>query len=165
VINLDHEVTLAMTDRSAPPRSVMTLRQEYFDLEFKEGGKMIHGVFVRMESHIHGPLVEVTHMASNKEAKSILSKIAHCPSAWWYWHWVKNGYTQGAILSLLNSFEVEAADNAHDSTYDPQARTITSMFVGDMTTSGWIRSKRNSEVTYRTTTRMTETALEQRPRL
>jgi hypothetical protein len=34
-------------------------------------------------------------------------------------------------LSLLNSFEAEAADNAHDSTYDPQARTITSMFAGD----------------------------------
>jgi hypothetical protein len=131
VINLDHEVTLAMTDRSAPPRSVTTLRQEYFDLETDEGGKIIHGVFVRMESHIRGPSVEVTHMASNKEAKSILSKIAHCPSAWWYWHWVEKGYTQGAILSLLNSFEAEAADNAHDSTYNPQARTITSMFAGD----------------------------------
>jgi hypothetical protein len=131
VINLDHEVTLAMTDRSAPPRSVTTLRQEYFDLETEEGGKIIHGVFVRIESHIRGPSVEVTHMASNKEAKSILSKIAHCPSAWWYWHWVEKGYTQGAILSLLNSFEAEAADNAHDSTYDPQARTITSMFAGD----------------------------------
>ena len=34
-------------------------------------------------------------------------------------------------MSLLNSFEAEAADNAHDSTYDPQARTITSMFAGD----------------------------------
>jgi hypothetical protein len=34
-------------------------------------------------------------------------------------------------LSLLNSFEAEAADNAHDSTYDPQARTITSMFAGN----------------------------------
>ncbi len=87
--------------------------------------------FVRMESHIRGPSVEVTHMASNKEAKSILLKIAHCPSAWWYLHWVEKGYTQGAILSLLNSFEAEAADNAHDFTYDPQARTITSMFAGD----------------------------------
>jgi hypothetical protein len=131
VINLDHEVTLAMTDRSAPPRSVTTLLQEYFDLETEEGGKIIHGVFVRMESHIRGPSVEVTHMASNKQAKSILSKIAHCPSAWWYWHWVEKGYTKGAILSLLNSFEAEAADNAHDSTYDRQARTITSMFAGD----------------------------------
>jgi len=131
VINLDHEVTLAMTDRSAPPRSVTTLRQEYFDLETEDGGKIIHGVFVRMESQVRGPSVEATHMASNKEAKSILSKIAHCPSAWWYWHWVEKGYTQGAILSLLNSFEAEAADNAHDSTYDPQARTITSMFAGD----------------------------------
>jgi hypothetical protein len=52
VINLDHEVTVAMTDRSAPPRSVTTLRQEYFDLETEEGGKIMHGVFVRMESHI-----------------------------------------------------------------------------------------------------------------
>jgi len=131
VINLDHEVTLAMTDGSAPPRSISTLRQEYFDLESKEGGRIIHGGFVRMESHIRGPSVEVTHMASNKDAKSILSKIAHCPSAWWYWHWVEKGYTQGAIWSLLNSFEAEAADNAHDSTYDPQTRTITSMFAGD----------------------------------
>jgi len=44
---------------------------------------------------------------------------------------VEKGYTQGAISSLLNSFEAEAADNAHDSTYDPQARTITSMFAGN----------------------------------
>ncbi len=34
-------------------------------------------------------------------------------------------------MSLLNSFEAEAADNAHDSMYKLQARTITSMFAGD----------------------------------
>ncbi len=34
-------------------------------------------------------------------------------------------------MSLLNSFEVEAAKNAHNSTYDPQARTVTSMFAGN----------------------------------
>jgi hypothetical protein len=131
VINLDHAVTLAMTDGSAPPRTVSTLRHEYFDLKSKEGGHIIHGVFVRMESQIHGPSIDITHMVSNKEAKSILLKIAHCPSAWWYWHWVKKGYTQGTILSLLNSFEAEATENAHDSTYNPQARTVTSMFAGN----------------------------------
>jgi len=41
------------------------------------------------------------------------------------------GYTQGAILSLLNSFEAETAENAHDSTYGPQTRTVTSMFAGE----------------------------------
>jgi hypothetical protein len=131
VINLDHAVTLAMTDRSVPPRTVSTLRHEYFDLESEEGGNIIHGVFVRMESENRGPSIDITHMVSNKEAKSILTKIAHCPSAWWYWHWVEKGYTQGTISSLLNSFEAEAAENAHDSTYDPQARTVTSMFAGD----------------------------------
>jgi hypothetical protein len=70
-------------------------------------------------------------MVSNKEAKSILTKIAHCPSAWWYRHWVEKGYTQGTIASLLNSFESEAADNAHDSTYNPQEMTVVSMFAGD----------------------------------
>ena len=70
-------------------------------------------------------------MVSNKEAKSILTKIAHCLSAWWYWHWVKKGYTQGTIASLLNSFESEAADNAHDSTYNPQEMTVVSMFAGN----------------------------------
>ncbi len=129
MINLDQAVTLAMTDGSAPPRTVLTLRHEYFDLESKEGGHIIHGVFVRMESQIHGPLIDITHMASNKEAKSILSKIAHCPSAWWYWHWVEKGYTQGTISSLLKSFEAKAAKNAHNSMYNPQARTVTSMFA------------------------------------
>jgi hypothetical protein len=70
-------------------------------------------------------------MVSNKEAKEILTKIAHCPSAWWYWHWVEKGYTQGTIANLLNSFESEAADNAHDSTYDPQEMTVVSMFAGN----------------------------------
>jgi hypothetical protein len=93
--------------------------------------KTVHGVFVRMESENRGPSIDITHMVSNKEAKSILTKIAHCPSAWWYWHWVEKGYTQGAISSLLNSFEAEAAENAHDSTYDLLARTVTSMFAGD----------------------------------
>jgi hypothetical protein len=37
------------------------------------------------------------------------------------------GLQQGTILSLLNSFEAEAAKSAHDSTYNPQARTVTSM--------------------------------------
>jgi hypothetical protein len=58
-------------------------------------------------------------------------KIAHCPSARWYWHWVKKGYTQGTISSLLNSFEAEAAKNVHNSTYNLQARTVTSMFAGN----------------------------------
>jgi hypothetical protein len=58
-------------------------------------------------------------------------KIAHCPSAWWYWHWVEKGYTQGTISSLHNSFEEEAMKNAHDSTYNLQARTVTSMFAGN----------------------------------
>ena len=70
-------------------------------------------------------------MVSNKEAKEILTKIAHCPLAWWYWHWVEKGYTQGTIASLLNSFESEATDNAHDSTYDPQEMTVVSMFAGN----------------------------------
>ncbi len=70
-------------------------------------------------------------MVSNKEAKEILTKIAHCPLAWWYWHWVEKGYTQGFIASLLNSFESEAADNAHGSTYDLQEMTVVSMFAGN----------------------------------
>jgi len=70
-------------------------------------------------------------MVSNKEAKSILTKIAHCPLAWWYWHWVKKGYTQGTIGSLLNSFESDAADDAHDSLYNPQSMSVTSMFASD----------------------------------
>ena len=82
MINLDHSVTLAMTDASSPPLSVTTLLHEYFDLETEEGGTIIHGVFVWMESQTRGPLIDVTHMTSNKEAKSILSNISHCPSAW-----------------------------------------------------------------------------------
>ncbi len=70
-------------------------------------------------------------MVSNKEAKEILTKIAHCPLAWWHWHWVEKGYTKGTIASLLNSFESEAADNAHDFTYDPQEMTVVSMFAGN----------------------------------
>ncbi len=43
------------------------------------------------------------------------------------------GYTQGTIASLLNSFDFEsdAADDAHDSLYDPQSMSVTSMFAGD----------------------------------
>jgi hypothetical protein len=68
---------------------------------------------------------------SNKEAKSILTKIAHRPLAWWYWHWVEKGYTQDTIASLLNNFESDAADNAHNSLYNPQSMAVTSMFAGD----------------------------------
>ena len=46
-------------------------------------------------------------------------------------HWVEKGYPQGTILSLLNSFELDAADNAHDSEYDPSTMTVTSMFAGN----------------------------------
>jgi hypothetical protein len=67
----------------------------------------------------------------NKEANSILTKIAHCSSTWWYWHWVKKVNTQGTIASLLNSFESDAADNAHDFLYNPQSMSVTSMFAGD----------------------------------
>ncbi len=48
-----------------------------------------------------------------------------------YWHWVEKGYTKDTIASLLNNFESDAADNTHDSTYDTQSITITSMFVGN----------------------------------
>jgi hypothetical protein len=81
VINLDHPVTLAMTDGSHPPRSISTLRQEHFDLKSSNNGTIIHRVFVCIKSATWGPLVDTTYMVSNKEAKSILTKIAHCPSA------------------------------------------------------------------------------------
>jgi hypothetical protein len=45
--------------------------------------------------------------------------------------WVEKGYTQGIIASLLNSFKSDAANNTHDSTYDPQSMTVTSIFAGD----------------------------------
>jgi hypothetical protein len=73
-----------MTDGSRPPRSVSTLRQEYFDLKLSDDGTIIHEVFVCIESATQGPSVDTTYMVSNKEAKSILTKITHCPSAWWY---------------------------------------------------------------------------------
>ena len=44
---------------------------------------------------------------------------------------MEKGYTQGTILSILNGFELDAADNAHDSTNDPASMTVTSMFAGD----------------------------------
>jgi hypothetical protein len=85
-----------------------------------------------MDSATCGLLVDITYMCLNKEAKYIHTKIIHCPSAWWYWHWVEKGYTQGTIASLLNSFESDAANIAHDSTYNPQSMTVTSMFAGDV---------------------------------
>jgi hypothetical protein len=132
IINLNHAVTLAMVSGTSPPRSVSMLCHEYFDLEAFKGGHLVHRVFVRMESAICGPSIDITHMVSNKEAKEILTKIAHGPSAWWNWHWVEMGYTQGTIASLLNSFKSEATDNAHDSTYDTQEMTVVSMFAGDV---------------------------------
>jgi hypothetical protein len=83
-----------------------------------------------MKSPTRGPSVDTTYMCANKEEKTMLTNIAHCPSAWWYWHWVEKGYTQGTIASLLNSFESDA-NNAHDSSYDPQNMTVTSIFAGD----------------------------------
>jgi hypothetical protein len=131
IVNLDHTVTLAMNNGAAPPCSVSTLHHEYFDLEASKGGHIIHGIFVQIESAICGPSIDITNMVSIKEAKEILTKIPHCPLAWWYWHWVEKGYTQGTIASLLNSFESEAADNAHDTTYDPQEMMVVSMFAGN----------------------------------
>ncbi len=131
VINLDHPVTLAMTDSSCPPRGVSTLHHKYFDLKSSDNGNIIHGIFVRIKSVTHGPSVDTTYMVSNKEAKSIFTKISHSPLAWWYWHWVEKEYTHGTIGSLLNSFESDATDNAHDSLYNPQSMSVTSMFAGD----------------------------------
>jgi hypothetical protein len=118
IINLDHPVALAMADSFHPAHSVSTLRHKYFDLKTSDNGNIIHGIFVRIKSATRSPSVDTTYMVSNKEAKSILTKIAHCPLAWWYWHWAEKGYTQGTIASLLNSFESDAADNAHDSLYN-----------------------------------------------
>ena len=109
------------------------LCQEYLDLKVSNDGTIINNVFVRIKSAPQGPsLMDLTYVVINKKAKSILTKVGHCPSAWWYWYWVEKGYTQqGTILSLLNSFELDAADNAHDSVYDPATMTMTSMFAGD----------------------------------
>jgi hypothetical protein len=131
IINLNHPVTLAMTDGFHPPHGVSTLRHKYFDLKSSEDGNIIHGVFVCIESATRGPSVDTTYMCSNKEVKAILTKIAHCPYAWRYWHWVEKEYSQGTIASLLNSFESDTANNAHDSSNDPQSITVTSMFAGD----------------------------------
>ena len=131
IINLDHPITLAMTNGSCPPHGVSTLCQEYFDLKSSNDGTIIHGVFVQIKKASQGPLVDVTYMVSNKETKYILSKVDHSSSAWSYWHWVEKRYTHGTILSFLNSFKLDAADNAHDSTNDPATMTVTSIFAGN----------------------------------
>ncbi len=131
IINLDHLITLAMTNGSHPPDGISTLRCKYFDLKTSKDGNIIHGVFMCIESATHGLSVDTTYMVSNKEVKSIPTKIDHCPLVWWYWHLVEKGYTQGTIASLLNSFEPNAPDNAHDSLYNPQSKSMTSMFAGD----------------------------------
>jgi hypothetical protein len=120
-----------MTDGSRPPRGVSTLHHKYLDLKSSNNGNIIHGVFAHIKSATRGPSIDTTYMVSNKEAKSILTKIAHYPLAWWHWHLVEKGYTQGTIASLLNSFESDAADDAHDSLYDLQSMSVTSMFAGD----------------------------------
>jgi hypothetical protein len=84
IINLDHPVTLAMTNGSRSPRSISTLRHKYFDWKTSNNGNIIHGAFVRIKSAACGPSVDTTSMVSYQEAKSILTKIAHCPSACWY---------------------------------------------------------------------------------
>jgi hypothetical protein len=130
IINLDHLVALAMTNDSCPSCGISTLHQEYFDLKTSDAGKIIHGVFVHIKSATQGSSVDTRYMMmSNKEAKCILTKFSHCPSAWWYWHWVEKGYTQGTIASLLNSFDSDTADNAHNSLYNPQSMSVTSMFA------------------------------------
>jgi hypothetical protein len=126
-----------MTDGSHPPRGIATLRHKYFDLKSSYDGNIIHGVFVCIESATRGPSVDITYMVSNKEAKSILTKIVHCPLAWWYWYWVEKGYTQGSIASLLNNFESDVADNAHDSVYNLQSMSVFSIFAGD-STNQWL---------------------------
>jgi hypothetical protein len=102
-----------------------------FDLKSSNDGIIIQGVFVHIKFASQGPSVDMTYMVLNKEVKSILTKVGHCPSEWWYWHWVEKGYTQGTILSLLNSFKSDTADNAHDSACDPATMSVTSMFAGD----------------------------------
>jgi hypothetical protein len=131
ILNLNYSIRLAMTDGSRPPHGISTLHHEYFDLKSSEDGHIIHEVFVLIESATCGPSVDTMYMCLNKGAKSILTKIAHCPLVWWYWHWVEKGFTQGTIASLLNSFKSDVANNAHDSTYNPQSMTVTSMFFGD----------------------------------
>ncbi len=44
---------------------------------------------------------------------------------------MEKGYTQGTFASLLNSFELDAADNAHSSLFNPQSMSVTTMFAGD----------------------------------
>ncbi len=94
VVNLDHPIMLAITDNSCPPQGISTLHHKYFDLKSSKDGHIIYGVFVRMDSATRGWLVDTTYMCSNKVANYILTKTAHCPSAWWYWHWAEKWYTQ-----------------------------------------------------------------------
>jgi hypothetical protein len=45
-------------------------------------------------------------------------------------HWL-GGIGTGWKTSLLNRFKSDAADNAHDSLYDPQSMSMISMFASD----------------------------------
>jgi hypothetical protein len=58
VINLDHPVTLALTNGSCPPHGVSTLHHEYFDLKSSDNGNIIHGVFTCIESATRNPSVD-----------------------------------------------------------------------------------------------------------
>ena len=75
IINLNHPVTLAMTDGPHLPHSISTLCQEYFDLKSSDDGTIIH-VFVCIESASCRPLAGVTYI---KRRSLSLPRLATAP--------------------------------------------------------------------------------------
>jgi hypothetical protein len=128
VRNLDKVVKISMSEGSKPPRKFTTLQQEYLDLRTNKGLEVFHAVIPRVKTPLRGPSIDCLYLAGNPMAKDLSTKIAVCPSAWW-WHVSKvQKYTECTARSLMDCFEMECADVAHMSTFDKNTGPVTTQF-------------------------------------
>ncbi len=129
IANLDKVVEVTMAGLSTPPRKFTTLCHKYMDLHTPKDLEVFHAVIPRVETATRGASVDCLYLAGNHMAKDLAAKIAVCPSAWW-WHLFQFwGYNERTARSLMDSFEMDAAYVADQSTFDRETGTITTQFA------------------------------------
>jgi hypothetical protein len=130
ISNLDKWVEVSMSNpETLSPCKFTTLLHKYMDLRTPEGLEVYRAVISRIETATCGSSVDCLYLAGNMLAKDLSSKIAVCPSAWW-WHLFKlRGYNERNAHSLMDSFKYEASQLANLSTFDERTWIVTTQFA------------------------------------
>lgn len=134
VETMNKVVEVRMDDRvtnKKPPQKYTSLLRELMRLKVTHEGNEVPAVqaVYPIAAGLQAGSISVLIRTDVPEAQALIAKMEKSIAGWWFGYWLKVcGYTLGCTQSLMESFDIDAAQLAQFSTFDVPTLTVEAEF-------------------------------------